>query len=122
MDGQMDGGPNQSCPLTGMAAFGSTEIRKGNEIMKSTLLRRSQFVRDVETELQRRGYVKTGNLPGDLRWRRASSWFRDGLRVEIRNEHELRFLFNGQWSFTKAEDLAQAIKRIESTEQTRFTM
>jgi hypothetical protein len=86
--------------------------------MKSTRLWRSRFVQDVEFELQRRGYVKTGNLPGDLRWRRASSWFRDGLRVEIRNEHELRFLFDGQWSFTKAEDLAGAAKLIEVAERT----
>jgi hypothetical protein len=84
--------------------------------MKSTQLWRNRFVRDVETELQRRGYAKTGNLPGDYRWRRASSWFRNGLRVEIRNQHELCFLFDGQWSSTKAEDLAGAAKLIAMAE------
>jgi hypothetical protein len=71
------------------------------------VLRRTSFVRAVEVELQRRGFVQAVNLPGNCEWRRASMWrhpeFR--LRVEIRAGHELRLRFpDGHWQVVIAKD------------------
>jgi hypothetical protein len=84
-------------------------------------LRITQFVRDLEIELQRRGFQRAVNLPGNYEWRRASMWrhpeFR--LRVEIRASHELRLLFpDGKWRISSAKDFAEAIEILDAGEGT----
>lgn len=86
-----------------------------------SILRRSRFVRAVETELQRRGYVRAGNLPGVYEWRRASAWVHVGLglRIEIRAAHELRLRFpDGRWRSPTAKDLPEAIEIIDAGQLT----
>lgn len=83
------------------------------------VLRRTEFVRAVETELQRRGYVRAGPLPGICEWRRLSAWQRIdlGLRIEIRKSHELRLRFpDGRWKSETPKDITEAIKIIGAAE------
>jgi hypothetical protein len=82
-------------------------------------LRITKFVRDLEVELQRRGFRRAASRSAALEWKRASAWrnARLGLHVEIRGEHELRLMFpDGSWRRTTARDFADAIKAIDAGE------
>jgi hypothetical protein len=85
------------------------------------VLRKTKFVRDVEVELQRRGFVQAFSLPGVYEWRRASMWNHPGfgLRVEIRASHQLRLRFpSGKWRILSAKDFAEAIEILDEGEGT----
>jgi hypothetical protein len=85
------------------------------------VLRRTQFVRDVEVELQRRGFDRAFSLPGVYEWRRASMWHHPDfrLRVEIRNSHEMRLRFpDGTWRISTAKDLCEANEILDAGEST----
>jgi len=88
-------------------------------IRPSSKLRRAKFVREVEGELQRRGFQRAGNLPGVMEWRRSSAWLHVGLgfRVEIRAHHELRAIFkNGCSRVRTADTLRDACSCIDAAE------
>lgn len=51
---------------------------------KMPVLRRTTFVQELAVELQRRGYVPAGSLPGICEWRRAAGGITEAVRFVAR--------------------------------------
>ncbi|MGA3294260.1 MAG: hypothetical protein ABSE45_09810 [Candidatus Acidiferrales bacterium] len=84
------------------------------------VLRRASFVRMMESELQRRGYVRTTQLPNaPLGFRRSLPWvlLKFNLRVEIHPHHVLRFVYSdGRSENLTAKDVVDALKMLDAAE------
>lgn len=82
--------------------------------------RRDWFVRAVDGELRRRGYLRaTRSISGAIEWRRSSTWRKSilRLRVEILEARKLRITFaNGVQQIDTVEDLAGALFVIDAAE------